>query len=470
MEDGPVLEPKPPRRKDKATRKKANHRVLGVMGISAITYFVGCGGPIRSEPVMSAAGPLIGIPALLLYPLLVTVPYAYIVAELCTAFPEDGGFVIWVLNAFGPFWGFQAGYWSWISGVFKDALLPAFFFKILFDYTGTSIGSPVVMYFLKALIAIMLTLPSLLGTVVVERGCFLLLGFVAITTLIFTVWGYATARDYRDLWEMRHKSIVWDDGRNDEIQTGPLAIEWGLFINTLFWAFDGINMASVFGGAVANPAHVYSRAIFITIAMTVATYILPLPAAVITDRPNWTLFKVDSLPFIAFSIGGRTLQCITVLSSLASVTGLYMSGLFCKSFQVSGMAEHAILPRFLGKRNRRFDSPHFSILATLAFTLLLLGVDADDLVPMTNAFAAAVQLLIILAVIQLRRVLPYIPRPTKAPGGIGMLLCIAVLPTVMLCYITFNAMSNWVSACIVFAFLLPGLGYGWHQKAHYQGA
>ena len=36
-------------------------------------------------------------------------------AELATAFPEDSGYVAWVTAAFGPYWGFQEGFWSWCA-------------------------------------------------------------------------------------------------------------------------------------------------------------------------------------------------------------------------------------------------------------------------------------------------------------------------------------------------------------------
>jgi amino acid transporter len=32
-----------------------------------------------------------------------------VTAELATAFPENGGYVLWISAAFGPFWGFQEG-------------------------------------------------------------------------------------------------------------------------------------------------------------------------------------------------------------------------------------------------------------------------------------------------------------------------------------------------------------------------
>jgi amino acid transporter len=35
-------------------------------------------------------------------------------AELSTAMPESGGFVVWVGTAFGPFFAFQEAYWSFV--------------------------------------------------------------------------------------------------------------------------------------------------------------------------------------------------------------------------------------------------------------------------------------------------------------------------------------------------------------------
>ena len=44
-------------------------------------------------------------------------PRRLITAELATAFPEDSGYVAWVTAAFGPYWGFQEGFWSWYDAM-----------------------------------------------------------------------------------------------------------------------------------------------------------------------------------------------------------------------------------------------------------------------------------------------------------------------------------------------------------------
>ena len=48
-------------------------------------------------------------------------------AELAAALPDEGGYVAWVRRAFGPFWGFQVGWWSWINCFVDVAVYPALF-------------------------------------------------------------------------------------------------------------------------------------------------------------------------------------------------------------------------------------------------------------------------------------------------------------------------------------------------------
>ncbi|CEG45757.1 amino acid-polyamine-organocation family [Plasmopara halstedii] len=430
----------------KSNGEHQHHRVMSTLSVVAVTYFFGCGGPLGSEPIISSAGPAIGLPAMLLYPLLITGPYAFIVAELCCAFPEDGGFTVWVFNSCGPFWGFQ----------------------ILDDYYSLSISSGFASYLVKVAIAILLTLPCLIGTRTVSRTCVLLLACVLIPVLVFTIWGYSRARDFGDLFEVRHEMNIIHENRTDDEQVGSIKIDWALLLNTLFWAFDGINMASVFGGEVSNPARVYPRAIAFTVALTLLTYVIPIPAAILVDDPNWRYFNRDSYPALADAIGGYVLKAVFAFSSCCSVAGLFVSGIFCKSFQLSGMSDVQLLPNCFARRSTRFNAPYVSITVTLVFTIALLGIEFKALLLMTNAFAGAVQLVIIFAAVRLRKQLPYIPRPVRVPGGTRVLAALAGLPTIVLCYIVFDTFRSVIPTLTVLAFLVPGLFCGLYERRHNQ--
>ncbi len=40
---------------------------------------------------------------------------ALVCAELGSAIPEEGGYYVWVKRALGEYWGFQCGWWSWLT-------------------------------------------------------------------------------------------------------------------------------------------------------------------------------------------------------------------------------------------------------------------------------------------------------------------------------------------------------------------
>src|SRR5215470_8602738 len=68
-----------------------------------------------------------GLTLLLLTPVVWSLPVSLVMAELASAMPDEGGYVTWVRRAFGGFWGFQVGWWSWVDSFVDVALYPALF-------------------------------------------------------------------------------------------------------------------------------------------------------------------------------------------------------------------------------------------------------------------------------------------------------------------------------------------------------
>ncbi|KAG2762528.1 hypothetical protein PC129_g8896 [Phytophthora cactorum] len=448
---------------DRRQALAVNHRRLGVVGIVSILYVYLCAGPIGSEAVISAGGPLIGLLGFLFYALFVAFPFAYIVAELCSAFPEDGGFTVWVLNAFGPFWAFQVGYWSWVAGVLRGALMPGTLLGLLTRYYNMEIGSSVVIYFIKAAIGILLAIPTFLGTTTVGRLSMVVAGVVILCFTVFTIWAIVETSDTGDLFQIRRDHIEYNAETRDVVTAGEVAIQWTTLLNTLFFKFKGMNNASVFGGEVQNPARSYARAIAYTCLLILFTYLVPMTAGIVSDALPWFLLDRDSFPSFAYFVGGKFLRTLIQIASCCGSAGMCMAALHVKTFLVSGMAENRLVPKVLAKRSTKFQSPRNAALLTLVLMLALINLDFDSMLTMTNAYSAAVQLVIIAAIIKLRRELPYIARPTKVPGGIPVLYVIAVAPTFMFGYITFYALSNMVSAILMVAFFVPGVVYAGYR-------
>eukprot|EP00392_Amoebophrya_sp_AT5.2_P002591 g2596.t1 len=100
----------------------------------AIVFFNVSGGPWGSEEIFSDYGPLVGIVSTFLVAAIWSYPQIQITSELSSAFPVNGGYSLWVTEAFGPFWGTMESYWSWISGVVDNAVYPVLLFDAVKQY------------------------------------------------------------------------------------------------------------------------------------------------------------------------------------------------------------------------------------------------------------------------------------------------------------------------------------------------
>ncbi|RLN93671.1 hypothetical protein BBJ28_00003630 [Nothophytophthora sp. Chile5] len=385
-------------------------RVMGTASVTAVCFFcvsgqtltvMGaisiCGGPLSPETII-ANDPVTGTLGVVLWPLLVSGPMAYIFAELCSALPEDGGYVIWVLSAFGPMAGLQAGYWGWVSGVFGRVYRIALAYNVLASSFGFSL-SDASAFFIKAAIAVVLTVPSLLGARAVSYATLtILLVAVLLPYVLLTVWGYA------------HETFTVTGIDTSSGKT----VDWIDLANTLYWSYDGFHLISTFGGRVRNPARTFPHAIYFAYLLVYMLYLLPMLASYTATRRGWVERDDWSFAALASTIGGSFLHGVIVFSTVVGLLGMYLTRVFCEGHQLSGMAEVSLAPSMLRRRNRRFGSPHISIFVSLVFVVIATTCSFDLLLRLTNTFSALVQLLILAVALKLRLSLPYMPRPAKA--------------------------------------------------------
>src|ERR1041384_265172 len=102
-------------------------RELGLVPLAAVVFFNVSGGPYGIEDVLSSFGPGLALLLLVLTPLGWSLPVRLVMSELTSAMPDEGGYVKWVRRAFGPFWSFQVGWWSWLDSFVDVAVYPALF-------------------------------------------------------------------------------------------------------------------------------------------------------------------------------------------------------------------------------------------------------------------------------------------------------------------------------------------------------
>lgn len=418
----------------------ASERVLGVVAVAMISFFNVSGGPIGSEQTIALAGPIYGLAALGAMWLCFSVPQALVTAELSSAFPQNGGYTLWVEAAFGRFWGVQESYWSWCSGVVDNALYPVLLFSslaTLLDGSWDELGGPedeggeeedlpnlwscmgtrrcAAAYLAKLLIAIVFTAPNILSVNLVGQG------LQALCALVLAPYALLSALALRN----------FNPARLSELPSAGV-VQWGKLLSVLYWNVSGWDCASTFAGEVKEPGKTYPRGLALALLIMLAAYAVPLFAAAGCDAAgDWREWQDGSFAAIADGVGGRWLGVLIIASSALGNWGLFASELLEDSYQLLGMAEAGMAPRFFGRRHPRLHTPVNAILFQFGIIAVLIGFDFNTILTIDNFFSAAQAALEFAACVKLRVSRPELERPFRMPLNTCGVVLLLLVPTAL---------------------------------------
>lgn len=389
---------------------------LKLIPLIFLIYFEVSGGPFGEEPAVKAAGPLLAIVGFLVFPFIWSIPEALVTAELATAYPGNGGYVVWAGKAFGPFWGFLMGWWKWISGVINNAAYPVLCFDyltVLLPACGHGRVRDVgILLYMLLLSYLNFTGLSIVGWTAVVLGTVSLLPFILMALISIR----------------RIKPSRWKEGPKGHMDRS-------LYFNTLFWNLNFWDNASTLAGEVEDPQRTFPRALFFAGILTVLGYVLPLLAvtgALELDRELWGdgyLAKAAGL------IAGAGLKYWVEIGAVLSTVGLFEAQLSSASFQLLGMAEMGILPSVMATRSPTFNTPTWGIVASASCTLALSYVSFENIISAANFLYSCGMLLEFASFLWLRRKFPLLKRPYRVPVGIPALICGCAVPVAFLIYI-----------------------------------
>jgi amino acid transporter len=419
-----------------------SRRGLNLPGLVGLTFFCVAGGAYGLEDGVGAAGPLAVLLGIAILPWLWSLPTALMTAELSTAMPEDGGYVVWVERAFGRFWGFQEGWLSWLCSFADNALYPVMFVDYLAYLRGDM--APLERWLIAAALISVITWLNIRG-----------IRLVGVTSIVFTALVLAPFAVMLVIGLPQVSPANW-------LQR-TAATDWPLLISVLLWNTSGWDNAGCCAGEVSAPNRTYPRARNLTVILVTAAYLLPLAVAtgVATDWHHW---KEGYLPKIAAQIGGPWLGTWLTVVALISAAGLF-SALLCTSARVPfAMAQRTMLPRALAVSHRRHNTPWRAILINSAGVALLMPFSFQELIEVDMFLYAAALLLEFAALVWLRIKRPEMPRPYRIPCGTYGVIAIYIPPTA-LCLLSI-ALSNPATKYVGLGGIALGLlVYRWQAQA-----
>ncbi|EQC39465.1 hypothetical protein SDRG_02909 [Saprolegnia diclina VS20] len=415
---------------------EASRRDLGVVAVALLTYFSVCAGPFGSEALVSSCGPLIGLVALLVFPIVYSFPTTMLFAELCSAFPVDSSFCTWVGLALGPSMGFFVGYWSWLASVVDATVYPCL---VVDTFVSPDVAwLPRTLYRLG--VALVFTIPSLLGIQLVGHALVYLSVFILTPFALLCVVALP-----------RMDVANWMVMRPDP--------NWTQLLGLLCWNFRGFDATGAYAGAVADPTRTFPRAMGLALAMTIASYLLPLLAAAGVNDPDYRTWSDGRYPVIATAIGGAGLGTWIALSNTASSFGLYLAETTANGYRLAGMADMGLAPVCFAKRTGPAGTPHRAILCILAISVGMCLVDFSTILGITNGLSSLTQLVESVAALRLRYTYPDLPRPFQVGLSTPALSVAMVIPIALGGFIVVNQVClNTTTLAVCGAAILVGVG------------
>jgi len=429
-------------------------RSLTTLTLVAVMFFNVSGGAFTTESLVVGVGPAVALLILILVPLFWSVPEALIVGELASMLPEEGGYYRWVYRAFGPFWAFQNGWWTWMYSLVDMAIYPVLFNQYLAWFMpGLSVAAQWLISLSVIWIATAVDLRGAgkVGTVSVVAGSFVLLVFFLIS-----------------IAALPHAShLPWNTGGKPST-TGIGAL--GVGISIALWNYIGWDNASTVQEEVRDSSRSYPRALAITLPLVMLAYLIPLSATLAAS--DWTKWREGGWPDIAMMTTGalgRTLAALVALAGMVSALALFNALLLSYSRIPLAMAGDRLLPQSLAKldghgtpRNAVLTSAIFySVFALLSFVHLVV---ADVLLYSMALF------LEFAALIALRRKNPGLRGSFRIPLGTNGVTVLAALPAVILIGVVWAEMTDGeyggqAIVAALAAMLLGPVGYFFARRA-----
>lgn len=385
---------------------------IKVSGIVFMLYCLVAAGAFGIEKMIPDAGPGMTLILLTVFPIVWAYPISNMVAEVGSALPSEGGVYVWVKEAFGEFWGFQAGWWGTVSTYITNGVYVA----LVADYVSQMIPmSEIGKHAIKIGMVVIFTVINLMGLKEVGKVSTILSVLIVLAFALVAIVGLLN-------WKTNPVDPIVPEG-NSYIEG------IGEGISICIWMYCGYECISNIAGEVKNP-QVIPKGLLLAMPLIALTYVLPTLAGLATlpagSWQDWSTsggFANESVGYATIltqNLGdawGYIFLVIAIISQCAILNTYLASG--SRGFFV--LADDHLCPKTLAKVSRKRGVPYIGILSLSVVTLILAQSDFTTLVSAEVVFMLAMYILLSFAVIRLRKILPVEERVANGcyimPGG-----------------------------------------------------
>ena len=368
-------------------------RSLGLIDVIMVGVAAMIGGAIfvLVGPGMHEAGPSLMLAFLLNG--IITIFTAFTYAELSSALPDTGGGYRWVREGMPRPNAFLSGWMSWFAHTIAGSLYAvAFssFFTHLLDMAGILESSYFIEKGFAAMAVVIFTFINVRGTAPTSK-----VGNVITITQITIIGALILGA----LFSIAFLNPNWTSNFSNFFPNGMsgLVIAMGL----TFIAFEGYEVIAQTGNELKNPKKNIPKAIFISLFVVIAIYILftfAFIGGLSSEKiglPSWKFIgSFGELGILEAAKNFMPFGAMIVLAGGFVSTLAALNATTYSSSRVSyAMGTHYNLPHFFGKIHPKYKTPAISTIAS-GFIMLVMALSLD----LTSlAIAASVMFLFLFA-------------------------------------------------------------------------
>jgi amino acid transporter len=394
---------------------------LTLWPLVAATFFMVSGGTYGTEEVVHGAGYGHGILILLFLPVLWCLPTAFMIGELSSSLPSEGGYYAWVRRGLGNFWGFQEAWLSLAASIFDMAIYPTlfvFYLKQMSPWFGSPSHGVLAGLFVVGTCAV-LNVAGIRVVGITSLWLFFLLSVPFATIVVMAPF----------------KVGALAGGGHGAAEGTSLGLLGGVLV--AMWNYMGWDNASTIAQEVERPQRTYPRAMIAAVILVALTYVLPFLAVYFTGIPAATFGADGSWATIAGLIGGKILgfewlRILIVIGGMMSAFGMFNALVMSYSRLPLAMARDGMLPKIFAKTSAKTQAPWVAILACAACWALCLGLGFKRLVTIDIMLYGASLMLEFVTLVALRIREPELKREFRVPGGLAGAITCGIFPLLLM--------------------------------------
>ncbi len=325
-------------------------------------------------------------------------PSALSQAELATAMPRAGGAYFFIERSLGSIWGIFSGFAGWFSLALKSAFAVVGM-AILVSVLLKSAGIELYEYHLKIIAIICCLGFTLLNIVSVKQTGKLQVLLVAVLLVILACF---TGLGIRGIEFGRYEGFA--------------SSGWGAILATsgfVFISFGGLTKIASLAEEVKNPSR--NLPLGMISAWFIVTLLYVSVVTVTVGVLSGEELSASSMPIstAASKFMGKWGFAVLSLAAITAFLTTANGGILTASRSPMAMSRDRLLPPILARVNKRFETPHISILITGLFMVMAIAfLDIETLVKTASTIMIILFMLVNASVIIMResRIQSYRPK------------------------------------------------------------